>query len=375
MRRVLKLQHHAHTGKVLSHHHTSYRAIALILLLAGFVIAGTQWCAEQAVKADSLYVTATVPATLATQPSFINNLNDGDTTTSAFISVSGTCEVATPSLSVVIFDNSNFASSTPCRNDGTFVTQITLSPGLNEILAKTINVTNGYGPDSTPVLVTYNPPNPPATPNPASPSSSSSTSPTLIKVGSKVIQPIVATPASAGLGAAATSPTVMRFDSPIVTFGPLKKARVACSINQGKPPYKVRVDWGDGTSTTFDVKDSSTQYFDHHYDEQSNYLISVKVIDSEKKAYSTTISAATTYVPPPVGSGSGSQTKETGTETDITHRVLVSATYGYASLVGVVAALWVWTKLPFSASYALAHMRPSPPARSSTGKRVVKRRR
>src|SRR5882757_4742169 len=115
-----RLHPHKHTGKLLHHRHTSYRALAVLLLLTGGILVRTEWSMRQVAAADSLFVFATVPAPIPTMGPVILVPTDGSLTHDPNITVSGTCEAMTPATTIAIYSNGTLLGSAPCAPDGTF---------------------------------------------------------------------------------------------------------------------------------------------------------------------------------------------------------------------------------------------------------------
>ncbi len=108
--------------------------------------------------ADSITVTATIPAPPLTQPAVIATPPDGYTTSTQALSVSGTC----PNNSYVnLTDNGVFVGTETCTSSNAFQIGMDLSPGSNELLAQDYNITNSPGPTSPTITVTYSAPSPP----------------------------------------------------------------------------------------------------------------------------------------------------------------------------------------------------------------------
>jgi hypothetical protein len=103
--------------------------------------------------ADSITVTATVPAPALSDPAVITNLTDGYQTSTQDISVQGTC----PDNSYVnLSDNGYVVGSYNCT-DNAFQIGMDLTLGSNQLQAQDYNITNSAGPTSPSITVTYTP--------------------------------------------------------------------------------------------------------------------------------------------------------------------------------------------------------------------------
>lgn len=331
MHRKLKLQHHRHTGKVLSHHHTSYRALGLILLCATFVVVGAQWCLRQPVGADMLSVTATVPAPLPTEASTITDPADGSTSTTAVIDVRGNCQILTPPTTVAIYDNDLLKGSAPCGPDGTYSAQITLIPGANSLKTRTVTITGGYGPDGSASLVTYLPPEPP---KPEMPPNTPANTP-----GSAPAQPL--------------QPLSVAGPDPYILMNPGKGIIWSGSFGGGNPPYTITIDWGDGTTDVYHNSDGSTQDYGHTYHEYGSYTMTVTVRDKDGNEATATFSVMSVIAPPPISGGTIITTNPPN-GTNIPPSTLLAIYGGYLTAVASLGLIWLHAH---AAGYAYAGVR------------------
>src|SRR5688572_10659070 len=118
-------------------------------------------------NAETIEVTATVPAPLPTAPAIITSPKDQDRLTTSSIQVLGTCPA--DSAYVTLHRNGVFSGVGQCESGG-FQIQTTLTIGANELWARVYNFTNNEGPVSAPITVYYDPPTPtPPIPEPPLP--------------------------------------------------------------------------------------------------------------------------------------------------------------------------------------------------------------
>ncbi|MFA5004285.1 MAG: hypothetical protein WC498_03365 [Candidatus Saccharimonadales bacterium] len=269
MRRLLQLQHHKHTGKLLHHRHTSYRALLVILVVLGAVLVRVEMSLRQIAHADSFSVSAVVPAPIPTEPAVITQPNDSTTVTDPNLIIGGTCPDTTPPLTVAIYRGTELLGSAPCDTDGTFVVHVTLAPGNNALLPRTWTATDDSGPDGSIVHITYAPP----------------------------AAATAGTPAS--LHPTATTFLTIVPDKPYLLFGPTMRTNWTGSIIGGKEPYTVFIDWGDGKSNTFKHIQSGQQSFTHQHNAHlAFYTIYIRATDETGAQASASISTITTYVAP-----------------------------------------------------------------------------
>jgi hypothetical protein len=334
MQRLLHLQHHRHTGHLLAHKHTSYRGLAVILVLVTGFIIGFTALAHSTADALDLYVYARNPAPIPTDPAVITNPAGDTTVYVAPLTVSGTCPVITPQVSVAIIDNGTIAGSAPCDASNQFSVVITLAAGANTLVARTFTITGDSGPDSTPVTVTYVPPVPPQPPTGTTPA------------------PVTPTPAA--------PPLDIVIDEPFIVFGPDKDAVWTGSITGGTAPYRVRIDWGDGSIVFYTITKPGQQQFSHHYHVMRAYTITMQVTDHSGQSVTRQYAAVTPYVAPlTVG---GNTTTPTG-RSPLGTPTLIGLYGVYLLLLAGFGSLWLRAH-----EFAYAKV-PTRPAQRATGTR------
>lgn len=278
--RHLRLQHRHHTGKLLHHRHTSYRGMAVVLVLATVFIVGLNIMARVTADSLNLYVYGRIPAPIPTDAPVILSPKTGFATHHAAMSVSGTCPVITPQVIIAIIDNGQEAGSAPCDGSNNFLVNITLASGDNDILARSFTITGDAGPDSNHITANFTP-----THEPAPLGSNSNSSATNLQGKPTDIAP---------LALVATNP--------FVVFGPAKDAIWTGSIDGGIAPYEFHVDWGDGSSSNYRVKNWGAQNFQHHYRSMQPHDIMIHVIDHSGQYLTRHYAAVTPYVVPTVSS-------------------------------------------------------------------------
>jgi hypothetical protein len=263
LHRALRLQHHRHTGRKLAHKHTSFHGLAIILILAGLFIVGLNLMAKA--TADELHVYGKVSATLATEPAVIIHPTSG-TVSRPDLTVSGTCQVVTPALIVVLAVNNTEVGSAVCA-DGTFSIPIFILPGQHTLVARTYNITDDRGPDSEPVYILFVLPSPPA---PASPHQQE----------------------TQGVG------FTFKQDRPFVVFGPTKPAIWSGTFTGGTLPYHVRISWGDYKNDDYTLEKSGEHSFSHFYRAMKPHDITIKATDSDGRSMTAHYAAVTPYRSP-----------------------------------------------------------------------------
>jgi len=327
MHRLLHLQHHSHTGKLLHHRHTSYRALALLLLATGLILIKVEMSLRQIATADSLYVTATVPAPIPTSPAVIEQPADNSTVTDPNLTVNGTCPVTQPVVSVAIYDNGHLLGSTPCKG-GYFNLSLSLYEGNNSLLARTYTVTDDNGPDSTVVQVIYAPPVGTGT-------GSSTGSQSGGHAGRSGTVPTGTSPPASEPGK-----LTVQGDKPFIPFGPNQAAQWSGVISGGSGSYTVIIDWGDGTTNTYHSVDTNTQFFSHSYSTFSPRTVQVTAGDENGTTGSSNYSAVSPYMPPAVGNIL-TGTSQAGGSSTINAPALLGAYGAYVSVLAGFGAVWL----------------------------------
>lgn len=135
------------------HARTPWLAISASLIISGLLLIGyisTTFLSKES-QAETLQVTATVPAPLPTTPAIITSPFDQEHVTTSPIVVSGTCG---DGAYVTLHNNGAFAGVGSCAS-GTFTIQISLTPGANQLQARVYNITDNEGPQSSPITVYY----------------------------------------------------------------------------------------------------------------------------------------------------------------------------------------------------------------------------
>jgi len=316
------LQHRKHTGKLLSHKHTSYRALFLVLMITGAFLGSLQFAIAHAADFE---VTAKLSAVVPTVPATIDSPTLNLVVQQAPLTVSGTCQVMSPMAIVAIYRGSDVLGSTFCQSDGTFSVIITLRSGVNQLFARTFNITNDPGPDSAPSTITYRPPvvaEPQASPDPEAPPEE--TSPPTGQPG-------------AVLG--------LNSKDAFLIFGPDKPATWVGSISGGELPYRLKVDWGDGTIQTKDELGSEGIERSHTYKTMKSYFVTLTAHDTHNQAASFQLAAITPNQPNDASTSDGQDAAAGTTATPGSTGGSALATFGkiyavYAGTVGVGLLAW-----------------------------------
>ena len=244
------LSAHHHTGKVLAHHHTSYPALAFLLLISTILLGAYSQASRAATSQLSLTVLGPPPATAPT----IDNPVDGQHFGTSTTTVRGQC---ISGLVVEVYRNTSFVGSTYCDVSGQYSLLISLINGQNDLIARNVDALLQSGPDSSLVSVFYDAPPPTPTPTP-------STTPTPSGVANPSTVP-TKSPASPTPKPSVQPLAPLTIDSQEHRYQgvqPGSSIDLKFSINGGKAPFLTNIDWGDGQKTV--MKDSGSSISQSH---------------------------------------------------------------------------------------------------------------
>jgi hypothetical protein len=274
MQKLLKLHPHKHTGKLLHHRHTSYRALFLILALTGAVMLAPIGMA----RADDYVVSAIVPAPLPDGPAVITSPTDSGTTTQATTVIHGNCPVIDPPIIVVLYEGTNVIGSQQCAGDGTFAIPVSLNPGSHTIITQVMNFTGQNGAAGTPVVITYTP-------------TAAQNAPTATGSNAQSSSPADDQDAGSHIGTGASVYPTITTDNPFLIFGPDKDAIWTGDIQGGTAPYTVTINWGDGTIQKIHNVSEGLFRAHHHYTVMKTYSVRMEVRDVKGRVLGVTITA------------------------------------------------------------------------------------
>lgn len=259
MRRLLKLHHHKQSGKLVHHRHTSYRALAIVVVLAG----ACMFLTNRMAQAADYIVTAKISAPLPAGAPVITSPAEGSVFNTPAITINGSCPLSTPAILVVIYEGTTPLGTAQCSALGTFTVLVTLHTGVQQLVATVVNITDDVGDSSAPLTVTYTPP---PTPTPATPSGPTAPRPN--------------TPRSTPRGGGEQELEI-RSRSPFIVYSPSKPAVWRGSFAGGQPPYTANIAWGDGTTSWLKRVGPEQQEVSHSYTEvKSAYRVTITLRDS-----------------------------------------------------------------------------------------------
>ena len=256
------MSHHRHSGRKLPHSHTSYPALAMMLLLVGVLLVNTSRAVSAVAPtgSGSYQVTAAYlgppPASAAT----IDSPVDGTRFKNTPITVTGTC----PADTYVMLTRNGVSSGTAiCGPLNTYSLQTDLFDGSNALLAHVFSKFDVAGPNSNGVTVTYDK-SVPVTPTPTSTTPSTAGS------------PVVQTRPDASL----ILPLLLKSNFKYSGHNLGQSVNYQFEIIGGQAPYAVSINWGDGTTKTVSIAASGPFSVSHTYEKASQSSNSFKIIAS-----------------------------------------------------------------------------------------------
>ena len=293
MHQFLKLQHHRHTGKLLHHRHTSYRGLALLLIVAGIFMLSVS--AANHAAAATFGVSATVEPPLPSTPAIIASPGSGAEISGSSALVVGSCPIVTPQVIVRVRVDGATAGTGACDSNNDFSVPVYLSAGSHQVTADTITIAGQQGPSSSPIQV--------------------------------------ATTTTTAKSTASITPT-----DPFVYLGADRTATwTGTIVAANDSPQQVHIDWGDGNQSNLTVR-PGTQSFSHQYATLASRNIWLAVANTSGTATPEQF-AVTAYTAPTTAAATvGSTTTPLDTSTMV-------GLYGlYVTALSITAVFWLEAK-------------------------------
>lgn len=210
---------------------------------------------SQTARAESLYVTATVPAPLPTSPAIITSHFDQQHVTTPPVSISGTCG---DGAYVLLYNNSILAGVGSCLT-GNFTVDLVLIKGANQLQAKVYNITDNEGPASPPLTIILD-----------SASLSESTSADFFIPQKNNDPPIFPT----------TSLLSLQFSYNYRVYHTNQPWYSEFRVQGGSPPYRVEINWSDGTNASQTLTSPGVFIISHAFSQAGAYQPTITVRDS-----------------------------------------------------------------------------------------------
>lgn len=270
--------------------------------------------------ADTIDVTATVPGPIPTSPAVITFPADQTLFDTQEITVKGTCP---PEGAYITLSRNNIAAGTAPCSGGTFEITINLLLGTNELQALVYNVTNNPGPASPVVTVYYVPPQPPTLPQPPLPIFELPTSPV--------------TPSP-------VAPFTLEYTYKYQVRNEGEQWQWNIIAQGGTPPYRLVVDWDDGSRDTYGPTANHVFSLKHVFKKAGTYTPIVHGID--QLGAKATLQLLAVVSPREVDEASTTKSTPTITDGAIPSYVIVGAPLGAVFVAALIHAFVVQGKLP-----------------------------
>lgn len=241
-----------------------HRRQATFNLLLVLVVCGLQLLFSLSSSAAAYDVTAKVSAAIPSAPAAILSPSDNITVHGPLILLSGTCQVLSPPVIVSIWRSDTFLGSAVCDSIGSFSLLVTLPSGSNSLIVKSENITYDFGPDSQPFSINYIP----------------------------VIQ--VPTSSTPSITPSLLEPKTLQIEteSEFVAFQLNVETTISFNIKDGEAPYTLAVDWGDGTSDTYNYDSPGRKTITHTFSTLSR-SIKLVITDKNNKTVELVLGAVT----------------------------------------------------------------------------------
>jgi hypothetical protein len=235
------------------------RLRVLCTLFLATLIAAPLFLVPAAAFADSYDVTAEVMAPLPPEQPVMVTPGDNTTQTTSTVTITGTCPVVVPALIVVLLRDGVTIGSGSCDSLGIFRINVALVLGVNIIYAKFTTITGESGGVGYPITITYKSPG---------------------------ITPVDGTPKNTTVTAKITPPSkdglklVFNYDTVVIKTK--ETTNLEFIIQSGIGPYKVVIDWGDGSSSVYTYDTAGSKALSHIYTKIQNrpMRIAIQVTDA-----------------------------------------------------------------------------------------------
>ncbi|HSX45740.1 MAG TPA: hypothetical protein VLG27_01900 [Candidatus Saccharimonadia bacterium] len=298
----------------------AHPATIFTLLCVGVLIAGWTHLSQ----ADTVEVTAIVPAQPLTQGAIITYPSDGAVIKTQTVDVQGTCP---PNSYVNLTRNSIFSGSAFCSASQLFTIQMALSPGTNVLSAQDYNITDQPGPASPSVTITYSTPAPPIVP------------PAQVKKLQSLVSKTITAP---NFRPVATSlPLLLTTNYTFKTFATGSDFTWTFDLEGGTTPYVLQIDWGDGQHSLLKLYTDPTFTISHTYKKAGYFPVRIHAVDAHGQQTDLQV-AALIRGAGGFGAGTPSLTNSTNTSGGINffERAknwlwIIWPTYGVVSLMAV----------------------------------------
>lgn len=237
----IRLAHHAHTGRRLPFYCTSY---AVLYFIIAFTTLFLLYTSRQVVagppqqQSGAISLSGTIQGTPPETPAKITSPSSGSRYKQSQLEVQGNC---LENAFVEIYRRNIYAGTAMCSTAGRFVIIITLLSGANELIAKTRDSLNQYGPNSDSITV-Y-----------------------LDGTAKKSV--------SAANRQAPADPLLLTTTAIQKGFKLNEEATIEYEISGDRLPYIVSIDWGDGSPPGLYTHQSSGKFTASHTMKKAGQIV------------------------------------------------------------------------------------------------------
>lgn len=203
-------------------------------------------------------VTASVPYEVPNSKANILSPLNNSTSTGSNIALQGNCQQVPPYSIISIWNKGVFSGSTTCQS-GSFNVNIQLNNGENILIAKTSNISNSYGPDSDPVSVTFSPP--PSQNIISNPIQNNQNRNNGNETQTNNLSPLV------------------KFETPFGVLNDKGFVSFKITILRGNQPFKININWGDGSTLSKEVTELGDYVFEYTYTTLGEYKVNIIITD------------------------------------------------------------------------------------------------
>ncbi len=230
-----------------------FSLLATILLV--LVVCGAK------VLAEDYNVNAVVPYPTPTQAATVDSFANGAVVHDAQQTVSGTCQVTSPSNVVSVWRDSQLLGSAACLS-GSYSLSVVLQLGQNNLVVRTANLNGIYGPDSALAIISFERP---VTAEP---------------LPTGVNQPTTTIQQTGAINQGGLANLQITTQTPFSVLSPdSSQISIQVVVAGGQHPYVLQLNWGDGSVESRTIDRPGAYEFTHNYRAQRSYTVRVQARD------------------------------------------------------------------------------------------------
>ena len=304
--------------------HFTYLKSGIFYLFAGLSLLFVLFITTENTYAESVTVTAKVPAQIPSMPAVITSPVDQQDFDAQVITVNGTCPPE--GAYITLLRNSISSGIAPCTS-GNFELSLSLIKGANQLQAIVYNSTDDQGPASNIVTVYYTIPYPLPPPVQSFP---------ILPTPSVPIQPV---------NPSRITPLTLEYHYTYQVRDVGQGWNWSISLQGGLAPYTCSVDWGDGQHEELDPTADLTLVLHHTYKHTGSFT--PVVLCRDRVGAEAVIQLLAIVNPPTVNeavSGAGQNAPQANDA--ISSYVVLAAPLGAVFVAALLHAFVLQGKLP-----------------------------